>query len=40
MNKINNPILKIKNLKCFFYTERGVVKALNGVNWLWKEFNG
>lgn len=32
MNKINTPILKIKNLKCFFYTERGVVKALNGVN--------
>ncbi len=32
MNKINTPILKIKNLKCFFYSERGVVKALNGVN--------
>lgn len=28
----NNQILKINNLKCYFFSERGVIKALNGVN--------
>jgi oligopeptide/dipeptide ABC transporter ATP-binding protein len=29
---MNNTILSVKNLKTYFYTTRGVVKAVNGVN--------
>ncbi len=26
------PVLKVENLQTFFHTEKGVVKAVNGVN--------
>ncbi|MBM3148455.1 MAG: ATP-binding cassette domain-containing protein, partial [Chloroflexi bacterium] len=29
---MNDTILRTKNLKTYFYTTRGVVKAVNGVN--------
>ena len=29
---INDPILEIKDLKTYFFLERGTVKAVNGVN--------
>ncbi len=32
MNEQTNPILEVKNLKTYFYTEDGVVKAVDGVD--------
>jgi ABC-type dipeptide/oligopeptide/nickel transport system, ATPase component len=29
---VNEPILTVKNLKTYFYTEDGVVKAVDGVD--------
>ena len=31
-NSTQQPLLEIKNLKTYFYTEDGVVKAVNGVD--------
>jgi len=31
-NKTNAPLLEVKNLKTYFYTEDGVVKAVDGVD--------
>lgn len=27
-----NPLLQVKNLKCYFYTDEGIVKAIDGVD--------
>ena len=34
MTKTTQPLLDVKNLKTYFYTEDGVVKAVDGVDFV------
>ena len=33
MTKMNGSVLKVNNLKTYFFTRHGVVKAVEGINY-------